>query len=139
MPEWLSLEVLGACFLTASLFLGLYGLSSGLIWYDSTLNAFLFLTGILAILVFSMTRSPYENILMLTLLVIAGAVTFASSMVLIKYNSSLVNSTLSYSVNLAFLFGQFKSMKIVDSSKIVKRNIIYQTLMFIVRAMWAVI
>ena len=135
--DWLTPEVIGLSLLSASLSLFAFGVSAGILNDSAELNSLIFVTGILSIVIFSSTKAPYENYFILSLIILAGIVTFMSTIVLVKYNAPLVNTVLSYSVNMAFLLPQLHNLRVVDNAKIIKRNIIYQTLMFAVRIVWA--
>lgn len=119
------LEFIGSCFTFSHYVLLLYGLVSKVV--DFIFFSFVFFTGIVGILFFSMTEKLYHDARVFGNLLIVGVTTFYSSICLSSI-ASIFTSFFQWAVYFAFFYGSLRSMVLIDVREYRKRALIYATL-----------
>lgn len=119
------LEFIGSCFTFSHYVLLLYGLVSKVV--DFIFFSFVFFTGIMGILFFSMTEKLYHDSRVFGNLLVVGATTFYSSICLSSV-ASIFTSFFKWAVYFAFFYGSLRSMVLIDVREYRKRALIYATL-----------
>lgn len=119
------LEFIGSCFTFSHYILLLYGFLAKVV--DILFYGFVFFTGIMGILFFSMTDRLYHDSRVFGNLLIIGTTTFYSSIPLSNV-SSIFASFFQWAVYFAFFYGSLRSMVFIDVREYRKRALIYATL-----------
>jgi len=94
---------------------------------DFLLSCMVFSTGVLSILLFSMSKYTYENKPVFFNLMIAGVTTFKASLA-VAVVSKIFASVFRWAVGLAFCLGGLSSMRLKRERDYAIRNAIYITM-----------
>ena len=104
---------------------------------DFLLYLLLYVTGVFGILFMSLTKEVYEKQFDYLLASVTGVTSFLSSLYLSVY-FPIFMSVFKWAMGIAFWYGGLRSLRLVDSATIVKKNIIYSTLILVLNVVSAI-
>lgn len=130
------LTFIASCALASHYALFFYSLLTHTV--ELTLYSMIFGFGIVSIVFFSLTREVYENTMYFTNTVFVGLSTFFTSLYLSSIYS-FAKPIFTWAIAIAFNYGGLRSMRLVETSNIVKRGIVYNTLTLILNIIYIVL
>jgi len=117
-----------------TLFSGAFGFHISLVLYflakgsnDWLLHVLIFLSGVIGVLVFSVSKVAFENRIIFIGVLIMIVTTFISSLILAMYHEAFGN-IFKWLIMVVYNIASTRSMRLVDIEKVAKRNIIINTL-----------
>ena len=124
-----------------TLFSGLFGFNIALFTYflftesvDVTLHSMIFASGVLTILLFTLSKTVFEGKVQFLATAVLLATTFVSSTI-VPFGSNVFRWLIVVIYNIA----QTRTMTLVDIQKVAKRNAIMNTLMLLLNVAYEVI
>jgi len=128
-------DLMASCAITSHVTLLVYSLLSKPTF---SLYILLFVTGIACILILAGVRITYEDNRYFIGLSVVGVSAFNSSIYLSQVYP-VFSVLFKWAISVAFNLGGFRSMKLVDAQKIVRRNIAYCTLNLILNIIYLMV